>query len=114
MSTALSSSLLAPLFSSAAMRAIVDDRARLQRMLDFEAALARAEAGAGIIPAKAPESIAAALAGITPALASAFASAASKSSMRCSRARSSVTARIAALENSGPKREGEDWGAMVL
>ncbi len=60
MSTALSSSLLAPLFSSAAMRAIVDDRARLQRMLDFEAALARAEAGAGIIPAKAPESIAAA------------------------------------------------------
>ena len=30
----------APLVASAAMRAIVDDRARLQRMLDFEAALA--------------------------------------------------------------------------
>src|SRR4030081_4678 len=41
------SPLLMPMFSSAAMRAIVDDRARLQRMLDFEAALARAEAGVG-------------------------------------------------------------------
>jgi 3-carboxy-cis,cis-muconate cycloisomerase len=60
MSTALSSSLLSPLFSSSAMRAIVDDRARLQRMLDFEAALARAEAGAGVIPAEAAEPIAAA------------------------------------------------------
>jgi 3-carboxy-cis,cis-muconate cycloisomerase len=46
----LSSSLLGPLFSSAAMRAVVDDRARLQRMLDFEAALARAEAAVGVIP----------------------------------------------------------------
>ena len=35
------SSLLTPLISSAAMRAILDDRARLQRMLDFEIALAR-------------------------------------------------------------------------
>jgi adenylosuccinate lyase len=39
-----SSSLFGPLFSSAAMRAVVDDQARLQRMLDFEAALAKAEA----------------------------------------------------------------------
>jgi 3-carboxy-cis,cis-muconate cycloisomerase len=54
----LSSSLLGPLFSSAAMRAVVDDKARLQRMLDFEAALAGAEAEAGIIPAKAAASIA--------------------------------------------------------
>lgn len=54
----LSSSLLGPLFSSAAMRAIVDDKARLQRMLDFEAALARAEADAGVIPAKAAAPIA--------------------------------------------------------
>ncbi len=46
-----SSQLLAPLFSSAAMRAVMDDRARLQRMLDFEAALARAEAALGVIPA---------------------------------------------------------------
>jgi 3-carboxy-cis,cis-muconate cycloisomerase len=45
------SSLLTPLISSAAMRAIVDDRAHLQRMLDFEAALARAEAAVAAIPA---------------------------------------------------------------
>jgi 3-carboxy-cis,cis-muconate cycloisomerase len=50
MSTALSP-LLAPLLSSAAMRAICDDRATLQSMLDFEAALARAEAATGVIPA---------------------------------------------------------------
>jgi 3-carboxy-cis,cis-muconate cycloisomerase len=50
MSTALSS-LLAPMLSSAAMRAICDDTAYLQHMLDFEAALARAEAATGVIPA---------------------------------------------------------------
>src|SRR6266851_4696005 len=54
------SSLLTPLISSAAMRAIVDDRARLQRMLDFEVALARAQAAVGIIPALATDAIAAA------------------------------------------------------
>lgn len=52
-----SPSLLGPLFSSAAMRAVVDDTARLQRMLDFEAALAKAEADAGVIPAKATGAI---------------------------------------------------------
>src|SRR3954466_11972274 len=52
MSTSLSP-LLAPLFSSAAMRAICDDAAYLQHMLDFEAALARAEAALGVIPARA-------------------------------------------------------------
>ena len=36
--------LLAPMLSSAAMRAVCDDRVALQNMLDFEAALARAEA----------------------------------------------------------------------
>jgi 3-carboxy-cis,cis-muconate cycloisomerase len=50
--------LLPPLISSAAMRAIMDDRARLQRMLDFEAALARAEAAVGVIPASAVDAIA--------------------------------------------------------
>ena len=54
----LSSSLLGPLISSAAMRAVTDDRARLQRMLDFEAALARAEADLGVIPAAAAKPIA--------------------------------------------------------
>jgi 3-carboxy-cis,cis-muconate cycloisomerase len=45
------------LFSSAAMRAVCDDAATLQHMLDFEAALARAEAAVGIIPATAVGSI---------------------------------------------------------
>jgi 3-carboxy-cis,cis-muconate cycloisomerase len=49
MSTALSP-LLAPLLSSAAMRAVCDDVTYLQNMLDVEAALARAEAATGIIP----------------------------------------------------------------
>ena len=42
--TLMTSQLMTPLYASAAMRAIMSDRARLQRMLDFEAALARAEA----------------------------------------------------------------------
>jgi 3-carboxy-cis,cis-muconate cycloisomerase len=50
--------LLPPLIASAAMRAILDDRARLQRMLDFEAALTRAQAALGVIPASAVEPIA--------------------------------------------------------
>src|SRR4029078_1784336 len=50
MSTSLSP-LLAPVLSSAAIRAICDDAACLQNMLDFEAALARAEAAVGVIPA---------------------------------------------------------------
>src|SRR5580704_12562635 len=49
--------LLPPLVSNAAMRAIMDDRARLQRMLDFEAALTRAEAAVGVVPASAVDSI---------------------------------------------------------
>ena len=56
MSTSLSP-LLAPMLSSAAMRAVCDDVAYLQRMLDFEAALSRAEAAAGIIPASAADTI---------------------------------------------------------
>ena len=57
MSTSLSP-LLAPLFSSAAMRAVCDDTAYLQHMLDFEAALARAEAATGVVPASAASPIA--------------------------------------------------------
>jgi 3-carboxy-cis,cis-muconate cycloisomerase len=45
------SELLTPIYASAAMRAIVSDKARVQRMLDFEAALARAEAAVGVITA---------------------------------------------------------------
>jgi 3-carboxy-cis,cis-muconate cycloisomerase len=56
MSTSVSP-LLAPMLSSAAMRAVCDDVASLQNMLDFEAALARAEAAVGVIPASAAPSI---------------------------------------------------------
>lgn len=52
MSTVLSP-LLAPMLSSPAMRAICEDMAYLQRMLDFEAALALAEAATAVIPADA-------------------------------------------------------------
>src|SRR5258708_4329410 len=52
MSTSLSP-WLGPMLSSPAMRAVCDDVAYLQHMLDFEAALARAEAATGVIPASA-------------------------------------------------------------
>src|SRR6266700_5282426 len=52
MSTSLSP-LLAPMLSSAAMRVVCDDLTYLQHMLDFEAALARAEAATGVIPVSA-------------------------------------------------------------
>jgi len=54
------SSLLLPMFSTVAMRAVVDDGARVQRMLDFAAALARAEAAVGVIPHEAVDPITAA------------------------------------------------------
>src|SRR3954447_15621146 len=55
-----SSSLISPLPSSAAMRETLQDRTRLQRMLDFELALARAQAAVGIVPALALDHIASA------------------------------------------------------
>lgn len=51
--------LLGPFFHGPAMSAVFTDRAHLQGMLDFEAALARAEAKVGVIPASAAEPIAA-------------------------------------------------------
>jgi len=59
MSTSLSP-LLAPMLSSAKMRAVCDDATFLQNMLDFEAALARAEAATGVIPPAAGSIIASA------------------------------------------------------
>jgi 3-carboxy-cis,cis-muconate cycloisomerase len=59
MSTSLSP-LLAPMLSSGPMRAICDDATTLQHMLDFESALARAEATIGVIPESAAGPIAAA------------------------------------------------------
>lgn len=52
--------LLGPLFGHAEAARLLGDRARLQGMLDFEAALARAEAAVGVIPAAAAGPIAAA------------------------------------------------------
>src|SRR5882757_5326482 len=57
MSTSLSP-LLAPMLSSTAMRAVCDDVTCLQNMLDFEAALAGAEAAVGVIPEAAAAAIA--------------------------------------------------------
>ena len=51
--------LTAPMSASAGMLAIFSDQAAVQRMLDFEAALARAEAVHGVIPADAVAPIAA-------------------------------------------------------
>ena len=56
--TPSASTLLAPLFSTAAVRAVMTDEARLSRMLAFEAALARAQAALGVIPAFAADPIA--------------------------------------------------------
>jgi 3-carboxy-cis,cis-muconate cycloisomerase len=50
--------LLDPLFGSAAMREVFSDSAGVQHMLDFESALARAEAQCGVIPAGAAQAIA--------------------------------------------------------
>ena len=49
--------IMGTLYGSDAMRAVFDERSLFQRMLDVEAALARAQAGLGIIPADAAQSI---------------------------------------------------------
>ena len=58
MSAARSQRLLDPLFTTEKMRGVFSDHGRLQGMLDFEAALARAEASAGILPSAAAAAIA--------------------------------------------------------
>jgi 3-carboxy-cis,cis-muconate cycloisomerase len=54
------SDLYGPLFAAANMRAALADTTRIQRMLDVEAALARAEAAVGVIPSTAAALIGAA------------------------------------------------------
>ena len=54
--------ILGTLYGSDAMRAVFDERAYFQRMLDVEAALARVQARLGIIPADAAAAIVAAAA----------------------------------------------------
>ena len=55
--TPADSPILGTLYGSDAMRAVFDERAYFQRMLDVEAALARVQARLGIIPADAAASI---------------------------------------------------------
>ncbi len=49
--SALDSALLGPLFATDAMRAVFADEARVAAMLRAEAALARAQSQAGLVPA---------------------------------------------------------------
>ncbi len=56
-STAIDSLIFRDIFSTPAMRRIFSDETRIQRYLDIEAALARAQARLGIIPREAAEEI---------------------------------------------------------
>ena len=56
-SIVIGSKLWGDMFGTAAMRALFTDEAMVQRYLDVEAALARAQAGIGIVPAAAAEAI---------------------------------------------------------
>ena len=56
-STAIDSAVFRNIFSTEAMRRVFSDETRVQKYLDFEAALARAQSGLGIIPQTAAEEI---------------------------------------------------------
>src|SRR5437868_8932052 len=56
-STILDSAVFRDIFSTEAMRGVFSDENRVQKYLDFEAALARAQARLGIIPKEAAEEI---------------------------------------------------------
>src|SRR6478672_6643031 len=55
--TVIDSAVFRDIFSTAAMRSVFSDANRVQKYLDFEAALARAQARLGIIPREAAEEI---------------------------------------------------------
>ena len=55
--TAIDSAVFRNIFSTEAMRRVFSDESRVQKYLDFEAALARAQARLGIIPQNAAEEI---------------------------------------------------------
>ena len=59
-SNVIGSQLWSDMFGSAAMQALFSDAAIVQRYLDVEAALARAQAGLGLVPAEAADAIGAA------------------------------------------------------
>lgn len=62
----MDSALLSSLFTTRAMREALADESRIAAMLAFEAALARAEADAGVIPVDAADAIDAACRSFTP------------------------------------------------
>jgi 3-carboxy-cis,cis-muconate cycloisomerase len=111
MNTSLSP-LLAPMLSSAAMRAVCDDLAYLQYMLDFEAALARAEAFVGIVPPESAEAIAKACTSTTFDLA-ALAEAATRSGNLAIPLVKALTSEVAKTGNTADKEAARyvHWGA---
>src|SRR6204780_2901569 len=56
-STLMASAIFRDIFSPAAMRRVFSDENRVQKYLDFEAALAKAQARLGIIPKEASEEV---------------------------------------------------------
>src|SRR6202022_2329161 len=108
----LLSPLLAPMLPSPAMRAVCDDAACLQNMLDFEAALARAEAATGVIPKSAAEPIARACKATSFDLA-ALAEAATRSGNLAIPLVKALTASVAKADNKADSEAARyvHWGA---
>ncbi|MFN4278271.1 MAG: 3-carboxy-cis,cis-muconate cycloisomerase [Ferrovibrio sp.] len=100
--------LFAPLFAGPAIAAVFSDHAHLQGMLDFEAALARAEAKTGVIPQAAVAPIVSACAADAYDLV-ALASAAAKAGNTAIPMVKMLTARVA--ESDGEAARYVHWGA---
>lgn len=100
--------LYAPLFAGPAIAAVFSDHAHLQGMLDFEAALARAEAKVGVIPQAAVAPIVSACAAEAYDLA-ALATAAAKAGNTAIPMVKMLTARVA--ESDGEAARYVHWGA---
>src|ERR1700733_10592257 len=111
MNTSLSP-LLAPMLSSAAMRAVCADLAYLQYMLDFEAALASAEAVVGIGPPESAAAIANACTSTTFDL-GALAEAATRSDNLAIPLVKALTSEVAKTGNTADKEAARyvHWGA---
>jgi 3-carboxy-cis,cis-muconate cycloisomerase len=100
--------IFAPLFAGPAIAAVFSDHAHLQGMLDFEAALARAEAKTGVIPQAAVAPIVSACAAEAYDLA-VLATAAAKAGNTAIPMVKMLTARVA--ESDGEAARYVHWGA---
>lgn len=100
--------VFAPLFAGPAIAAVFSDHAHLQGMLDFEAALARAEARTGVIPQAAVAPIVSACAAETYDL-TVLATAAAKAGNTAIPMVKMLTARVA--EADGEAARYVHWGA---